>query len=196
MFGFGSRRRVENELAEWLAHPNEFGMRPKGIRLKRTYKVNVMTHGDRDLHLLEYTMPDGTTGRGFVNGSLTWSFLGDEVNAISDNDLLVAYCGWAWLFPALQAGNVATEFMSLTEEAAFRAKKHNDGLENLELTDRYRIGTSELFEFKATKNGKQIKGAGNTESEVSYDQNDPRFNLPSIYFLLGRACIKSIRGAA
>jgi hypothetical protein len=193
MFGFGSRRRIENEMAEWLAHPHEFGTRPKDMRFKCTYRVDVITHGDMDLHLLEYTMPDGTTGRGFVNGSLTWSFLGDEVNAISDDDLVVAYCGWAWLFPALQAGNVATEFLSLTEEAAFRTKKRNDGLENLKLVDRYKIGTSELFEFTATRDGKQIKGAGDTNSEVSYEQDDPRFNLPSIYFLLGQTCIKSIR---
>ena len=193
MFGFRSRRRIENEMAEWLAHPNEFGVRPETVRLKRTYKANLITQGDRELHLVEYVMPDGTTGRGVVNGSLTWSFLGEEVNAISDDDLLVAYCGWAWLFPALQAGTVATEFLSLSEEAAFRAKKRNDGLEDLVLTDRYKIGTSELFEFKATKNGRQIRGAGDVASEVSYDQNDSRRNLPSIYFLLGRTSIKAIR---
>jgi len=180
-------------MAEWLAHPNEFGVRPETVRLKRTYKANLITQGDRELHLVEYVMPDGTTGRGVVNGSLTWSFLGEEVNAISDDDLLVAYCGWAWLFPALQAGTVATEFLSLSEEAAFRAKKRNDGLEDLVLTDRYKIGTSELFEFKATKNGRQIRGAGDVASEVSYDQNDSRRNLPSIYFLLGRTSIKAIR---
>jgi hypothetical protein len=128
-----------------------------------------------------------------VNGSLTWSFLGDEVNSIDDDDLLIAYCGWAWLFPALQVGNVATEFMSLSEEAAFRAKKEKDGLQNLEFTNRYKIGTSELFEFHARLRGKRIKGAGDTESEVSYEEDDPRFNLPSIYFLLGRESIKSMR---
>lgn len=193
MFVFDSRRRIENEMAEWLAHPNEFGVRPKTVRLKRTYRGYVITHGDVELHLVQYEMPDGTKGRGFVNGSLTWSFLGDEVNAIRDDDLLVAYCGWAWLFPALQVGNVATEFMSLTEEAAFRAKKQRDGLENLEFTNRYKIGTSELFEFRAAMRGKQIKGAGDTESEVSYEEDDPRYNLPSIYFLLGRESIKSMR---
>jgi hypothetical protein len=122
MLGFGSRRRIEREMAEWLAHPNEYGVPPTQVRLKRTYRGNLVTHGDVELHLVEYEMPDGTKGRGFVNEGLTWSFLGDKVNAIKDDDLLVAYCGWAWLFPAMQAGNVATEFLSLTEEAAFRAK--------------------------------------------------------------------------
>jgi hypothetical protein len=66
-------------------------------------------------------------------------------------------------------------------------------LENLEFTNRYKIGTSELFEFSATKRGKQIRGAGDTESEVSYEEDDPRYKLPSIYFLLGRESIKSMR---
>jgi len=78
MLGFGSRRRVENEMAEWLSHPSEFGVRPMHVHLRRTYRGNVITHGDVELHLLQYEMPDGTKGRGFVNGSLTWSFLGDE----------------------------------------------------------------------------------------------------------------------
>jgi hypothetical protein len=193
MFGLRLRRRIEREMAEWLAHPNEFGVRPKRVRLRRTYRGNLITHGDVELHLVEYEMPDGTRGRGFVNGSLTWSFLGDGLNAISDDDLLIAYCGWAWLFPALQAGNVATEFRSLTEEDALRAKKVTEGLQDMELTKRYRIGTSELFEYRATKNGKKVTGAGNTELEVSYEEGDPRFNLPSIYFLLGRESIKSMK---
>jgi hypothetical protein len=180
-------------MAEWLAHPQEFGQPPKKVRLKRTYRGHVVTHGDVQLHLVEYEMPNGTRGRGFVNGSLTWSFLGDEVNAIADDDLLVAYCGWSWLFPALQAGNVATEFMSLSEEADFRAKKESDGLRELVFTDRYKIGSSELFEYRAMSNGKRVRGAGDTESEVSYEEGDPRFNLPSIYFLLGQHTIKSMR---
>lgn len=192
IFGLGSKR-IESEMARWLANPNEFGVQPKRVHLKRTYRVNVITHGDVELHLVEYEMPDGARGRGFVNGSLTWSFLGDGVNAISDDDLLVAYCGWAWLFPALQAGNVVTEFRSSTEEDAFRAQKLREGLQNMEVTNRYRIGTSELFEYRATKNGKKVTGAGDTQLEVSYEEGNPRFNLPSIYFLLGRESIKTMK---
>jgi hypothetical protein len=115
MFGFGRTRAIEKEMADWLAHPAEFGVPPKTVRLKRTYRGEVIITGAVEIHLVEYEMPDGTTGRGFVNGSLTWSFLGDEVNAIADDDLMTAYWGWAWLFPALQAGNAVTDFPSLTE---------------------------------------------------------------------------------
>src|SRR5688572_27908094 len=110
MFGFGNKRKIENEMAEWLAHPNEFGVRPKSVRHKRTYKAKLIGHGDVEIHLVEYVMPDGRNGRGFVNPPLTWSFLGDGANTIDDDNLVLAYCGWAWLFPAIQAGSALTQF--------------------------------------------------------------------------------------
>jgi hypothetical protein len=183
-------------MAEWLAHPMEFGVRPSKVRHKRTYRGELIAYGKVEIDLVEYTMPDGTSGRGFVNGSLTWSFLGDEVNAISDDHLIVAYCGWAWLFPALQAGNVVTSFVSGGDEARFLAGKEREGFANVVIADRYKVGTSELFEFACTIGGKRVRGAGGTENEVSFAEGDPRFNLPSIYFLLGREAIKSMAGSA
>jgi hypothetical protein len=193
MFGFGNKRQIEDKMAEWLAHPNEFGVRPESVRFKKTYKAKLITYGNVEIHLVEYKMPDGTTGRGFVNGGLTWSFLGEEVNALKDDDLFVAYCGWAWLFPALQGGTVQTDFTSSGEEARYLAKKKQEGLREIEVTARYKIGTSELTEFKALRDGSPVKGAGDSTAEVELAQSDARFNLPSIYFLLGQQVIQSIR---
>ena len=180
-------------MADWLAHPMEFGVPPKTVRLKRTYRGEVIITGAVEIHLVEYEMPDGTKGRGFVNGPLTWSFLGEEVNAIADDHLMEAYWGWAWLFPAVQAGNAVMDFESLTEEPAFTAKKLADGFDEIRMTSRYKIGTSELFEFKGTSGGKLMIGAGNTESEVVFDATDPRAALPPIHFLLAREVIRSMR---
>ncbi len=193
MFGFGKARAIEKEMADWLAHPMEFGVQPKTVRLKRTYRGEVIVTGAFEIHLVEYEMPNGTTGRGFVNGSLTWSFIGDDVNAIADDDVTLAYWGWAWLFPAIQAGNAVTDFQSLTEEPAFIAKKLAAGFEEIQLTSRYKIGTSELFEFKGTSQGKPFVGAGNTESEVAFAAADPRSALPPIYFLLAHEVVRSMR---
>lgn len=193
MFGFGGKRPIEAKMAEWLAHPNEFGVPPKSVAFRRTLKARLITYGDVEIHLVAYTMPDGTTGRGFVNGSLTWSFLGPEVNAIRDEDLFVAYCGWAWLFPALQQGTVQTAFDSSGEEEKYLAAKKQEGFAGIQATERYRIGTSELTEFRAQRNGSPVRGAGDTNGEVVFDSGDPRFNLPSIYFLLGQQVIQSVR---
>ena len=193
MFGFGSKKKYENQMAAWLAHPNEFGVPPKSVRYKRTYKGTLMGHGDVEIHLVEYVMPDGTQGRGFVNGALTWSFVGDGINAIDDDKLLLAYCGWAWLFPALQSGNVVTHFVSEGEESRYLAQKQQQRLTDVTITNRYKIGTSELFEFTGNYQGTPAKGAGDTGNEVGYEPTDACFNLPSIYFLLGRQVVKSMR---
>jgi hypothetical protein len=192
VFGFGKKRAIEKEMADWLAHPAEFGVQPKMVRLKRTYRGEVIITGAVEIHLVEYEMPDGTRGRGFVNGPLTWSFLSD-LSAMSDDDLMLAYWGWAWLFPALQAGNAVQDFQSLSEEQAFTEKKRVDGFADFQLGSRYKIGTSELFEFKGTAGGKAFVGAGNTESEVVFEATDAKAALPAIYFLLGREVIKSMR---
>jgi hypothetical protein len=192
VFGFGKQRAIEKEMADWLAHPAEFGVQPQSVRLKRTYRGEVIITGAVEIHLVEYEMPDGTQGRGFVNGSLTWSFLGD-LSAMTDDDLMVAYWGWAWLFPAIQAGNVVQDFQSASEEQAFIAKKLADGFADIQLGNRYQIGTSELFEFKGTAGGTAFVGAGNTEAEVVFAAAEPNAALPPIYFLLGRQVIKSMR---
>src|SRR5262249_40518109 len=168
MFGSGRKRRAEEEMAEWLAHPNEFGVRPTSVCHERTYNGTLPSHGDVSIRLVEYVMPDGTSGRGFVNWSLTWSFIGEEINRIPDDDLLLAYCGWAWLFPALQSGSVQTKFASEGEEARFLEQKRDQGVSDVEITNRYRIGTSELFEFTGTFEGKPAKGARNTGVQAAY----------------------------
>ncbi len=170
-------------MSEWLAHPMEFGQPPKSVKHKRKYRLKIMGN-PTDVHLLDYEMPDGHRGRGFVNPT-TWSFLGSEVNQIPDDQLIVAYIGWLFLFPALQNGSASSDFTSETEEAAYLAQKAQQGLSDIQVTNRYKIGTSELFEFKAIFQGAPVKGAGNTETEVGFSESDPRYHLPAIYFLLG-----------
>src|SRR6185503_8879694 len=191
-----NKDQIEEQMAEWLAHPMEFGVRPEMVRFKHTYKAQLITYGNVQIHLVDYKMPDGIIGRGFVNDNLTWSFLGEPVNLINDDDLFVAYCGWAWLFPALQQGTVQTMFVSSGEESKFLAKKQQEGITDIEVLSRYKIGTSELTEYVARHNGVPVKGAGDLTAEVLFTASDARCNLPSIYFLLGEQVIESIERAA
>ena len=191
-----NKDQIEEQMAEWLAHPMEFGVRPEMVRLKRTYTAELVTYGNVQIHLVDYRMPSATIGRGLVIDSLTWSFLGDHVNLINDDDLFVAYCGWAWLFPALQAGTAQTTFVSSGEESKFLAQKQQQGITDIEVLSRYKIQTSELTEFMGKQNGVPVKGAGDTTAEVLFTASDARCNLPSIYFLLGEQVIESIERAA
>lgn len=189
MFGLLNKGRIEKEMAEWLAHPMEFGVAPESVRYRKTHKTNDITQRKVEIHVVDYKMPDGTKGRGFVNGSLTWSFLGDKMNAISDEDLFLAYCGWAWLFPAMQGETVLTDFVSAGEEAMFADSRRSDGVTDFRITGRYKFGDSELFEYDGLRGGIKVKGAGGLEGAVEFPSSDPRFFLPSIYFLLGQEVI-------
>jgi len=195
MFGFGNKHKnaAEAAMSEWLAHPAEFGTSPKSVRYKRTYKGELLSYGTVEIHLVAYEMPDGTVGRGFVNGDLTWSFLGNDVNRINETDLLSAYCGWAWLFPAVQTGNVLTDFQSEGEASLLSAKKVREGFERITISGQYKIGTSELFEFSAAKQGKSYVGAGDSNGDVVFEKGDPYSAVPAIYFLLGGQLVRSMR---
>lgn len=193
MLGFKNKKSIENEMSEWLAHPHEFGIQPKSVRFKRTYKVNLVSYGTMKIHLVNYEMPNGILGRGFVNGNLTWSFLGSDINLLNDDDLLTAYCGWAWLFPALQSDAVITDFESEGELERFMEKKKKEGFQAIKIGDRFKIGTSELFEYKSTKQGIEFNGAGDSNIDISFQTGDPKSNLPAIYFLLGEQVIKSVK---
>ena len=96
--------------------------------------LSLVAYGNVQIHLVDYKMPDGTIGRGFVNDNLTWSFLGDPVNLINDDDLFVAYCGWAWLFPALQQGTVQTTFVSSGRVREIRLLKFYTPLPTQDIT--------------------------------------------------------------
>jgi len=191
LFGFIDKKKGEDQMAEWLSHPSEFGVAPKFVRYRKTEKAKLVTYGKVRIHVVDYEMPNGKKGRGFVNDSLTWSFLGDDVNAISDDDHFTAYCGWAWLFPALQGDTVKTDFVSQRDEVAFSDSRRRSGIKDFRITGRYQIGTSELFEYDGSRGGVKVKGAGGTENLVEFPASDARHGLPAIYFLLGEEVILS-----
>ena len=186
------KRQIEKQMAEWLSHTAEFGVVPKSVCHSRTYKPTIAGDGDVVVHLVAYEMPDGTKSRGFVNPPLTWSFLGDT-SAFSDDELFVAYCGWAWIFPRLQAGKVLTEFASDGEESRYIAQKRTQGVSDIKVTSRYKIGTSEIYEIQGLRDGKPFKAAGNTEVESAFAAGAPCFMLPAVYSLLGSQVIKTLK---
>lgn len=189
MFGFGSKFKKEEEaIAQWLAHPNEFGVAPKRVKHRRAHALKTMW-GPVTVHVLDYEMPDGTRGIGFVN-PITWSFFADRVPEIPEDELVRAYMGWAFLFPALQSGKATSDFVSEGEEQRFLEMKAMQRVfSDIEITARYKIGTSELFEYRGKFEGMTVRGAGNVESEVVFDESDPCYDLPAIYFLLGREVV-------
>ena len=119
-------RKAEVTLAEWLAHPMEFGVKPKRTKYL-TYHFQTRIAGSPqpvNVHIIEYEMPNGTYGRGFVN-PVTWSFLGPlPYDKLTDVQLVTAYSGWLWIFSALNNGSAQeTNFEPQTLTALLKALK-------------------------------------------------------------------------
>jgi hypothetical protein len=186
MFGFKNRekKKAEQDLAAWLAHPNEYGVAPKKVSHKRSYKVNFLAYGPLLVHLLNYEMPNGTKGRGFVN-PFPFAFGSDGLDVISDNDLLVCYCGMAWLMNSRQNGLVKTEFPPAGDEARFLETKMGHGFQDVQITERYLIRETEMFSYSASYQGVKAQGAGNSKGDVAFREGEPLYLLPAIYTLLG-----------
>jgi len=179
-------RRIESTLATWLAHPMEFGEKPK--RTKYLATIDAVIAGEPKpipVHVVEFEMPDGTYGKGFVN-PITWAFGSDlSYDKISNEQLVMVYSGWVWLFSALQNGRALTEFTPTTE-AQFLGILGGAGLHDVSITSKYRVADSEFFEFNATRGGRAVKGAGSVESNLVLDAEDPLASLPVVYPYLAK----------
>ena len=179
-------RNAEKTLAEWLAHPMEFGVRPKSTKYLTSISAPIAgISAPVMVHVVEYHMPDGTYGRGFVN-PITWSFLGDlPYDKLTNEQLVMAYSGWVWLFSALQNGNAQIDFAPSTSDE-FSRKLRKDGIEAVTIRNQYRVGDSEFFEFEGRRAGANVKGAGSIEASLVYGETEPQASLPVVYTFLAK----------
>ena len=179
------QRNVEQTMAEWLAHPMEFGVRPKRVSYLRSVTTKMAGKPTPvNVNIVEYEMPDGTYGRGFVN-PVTWSFLGPiPYSKLTDEQLVTAYSGWLWIFSAMNQHRVQTEFEPATLSTLLTSLA-NEGISGIVVSGKYKVGTSEFFEFKGQRGTTGIKGAGSAGSKLILEATSPQASLPIVYSYLG-----------
>ena len=178
-------KKIESTMADWVADPMEYGEKPK--RTKYLTTISAVIAGEAkpiSVHVVEFEMQDGTYGKGFVN-PITWSFEELAYDEISNEQLVMAYSGWVWLFSALQNGRAITEFQPETE-SKFRSLLGTQGFGDVSITSKYRVADSEFFEFRAVKAGRPIIGAGSIQSNLTFDQDEPLAALPPVYMYLAK----------
>jgi hypothetical protein len=177
-------RSAENGLAQWLSSPLEFGVAPRRVKYLTTIPTPIAGQPRSvRVHVLEYEMPDGTYGKGFVN-PITWSFAGAlPYDKLTNDQLVAAYSGWAWLFGALHNGSAKSEFKPVTLGDALKLLQAN-GVVNISVTNQYRVGDSEFFEFRGTRADHAVKGVATNEARLIYDASDPIASLPIVYTFL------------
>jgi len=177
--------QVEKTMADWLADPHEFGVAPRQVRYLRT--VAIALAGEPTpvtVHLVEYRMPNGVYGRGFVN-PLAWSFLGQiPYDKLSDQELVTSYLGWLWMFSAIQEGR-ATPAVAPQALAPLLADLARDGVRDVVVTESTKVGTLEFYAFTGIREGKAVAGAGSGSSRLVLDAASPQAALPVLYTYLG-----------
>jgi hypothetical protein len=179
-------RVVEDVLAKWLAHAQEYGVKPARVKYLATLTA-YLAGQDQPIvvHVLEFQMPDGSYGKGYV-GPLTWAFEGSlPYDQLSNRQLVDVYTGWLWLFSALNKGAAKTDFQPTTREALLHSLAQKK-IEMLKVTSQYRVGDSEFYEFVGQGPNGPIKGAGSTESQLILDAASPEASLPLVYTYLAK----------
>ena len=177
--------RIESTMAEWLSHPLEFGLEPKRVKYLNSVQTKIAGMPEPiSVHVVEYEMPDGTYGKGFVN-PVTWSFAGSlRYDGLSEVQLVTAYSGWLWIFSALSDDRAKSEFKPKSINALL-AELAQEGITNISVTAKYKVRTSEFFEFVGQRLGKKVRGAGSAGSKIIFDDSAPQASLPVVYTYLG-----------
>jgi hypothetical protein len=91
--------RAVAEMANWLAHPMEFGRSPDGIKLYDTRELRwPPTRDTRQLWLVEYSYSNKETGEpdrgvGMV-GSITFALFGETTTDLLPEDIYGLHCCW------------------------------------------------------------------------------------------------------
>jgi len=141
-------------------------------------------HGDAEVHpgRMMRSMPDGRQGRGsslydLGMRSVPWRRSQRHRRLTTSRPPTVGGCG---LLPRCTRATSSPASTPPEKKGATSPQKQQQGLTDLSITSRYKIGSSELFDFTGRYQGKPAKGAATqaTTLALSHASRLPRFHLP------------------
>lgn len=163
-------------MANWLAHPMEFGAQPEEIEeihRERTYwplfdkKVQLAFH--------RYRMKDGFTSIG-ITGPITWIFLGDDLNGFTIEELKYLYAGWYIAFAAVNSSNYAKE-KNQQQQQALTERLSAKVAGFVSVVDYLAFGELVFYAYKIKRGDEEITIA--TDKTDSYMIQHQQGDLPS-----------------
>ena len=177
-------KQSEQEMAKWLAHPMEFGEPPVEINeIHQELTPWPLFDEQVNLSFHRYKMKDGFSSIG-MTGPITWSFLGDNLNGFSMDELKRLYAGWHISFMAVNSRNYSREEnhkrQMATEE---QLKKKIDGFEKI--VEYLSFGELVFYAYKYKREGKDIIVATDRENKLEYEAESKYLRLPPLYYFLG-----------
>jgi hypothetical protein len=170
---------------EWLRRHRE-GPPPKRVSIKKVYKkiISCFNQGrPLVIHLCDYHPPNGKRTRAAV-GPVIWDFEGLNTENISDDELVIAFCGWAMLTVKMQAGTIE-KIAQAQAEKPLAERLQGMGYRDIVFGDRYRMDKTEILEFTGKDPTGKLKGATCGNCQVIYREINPEYRIPATFFLLG-----------
>jgi hypothetical protein len=183
MILFTPKAKIEKALADWLAHPSELGEAPRAVKYRCSRKRKSFGKSVK-IHLVDYEMPDGRKGLGFV-GPFAWAFDEPSLANADEEDVLKAYLGLVFVMFGEHAGLLETEFDSRDGEVALKQTLAESGFSNISIGEKFKLDELAVFEFVATKDGKELRGAGNKDFAVYHGAEEPLYHIPQAYVFFG-----------
>ena len=177
-------KQSEQEMAKWLAHPMEFGEPP--IEISEVYqeltpwplfdeKVNLSFH--------RYKMKNGASSVG-MTGPITWSFLRDDLNGFSFEDLKRLYAGWHISFMAVNSSGYSREENKKRQQSTeTKLQQSVNGFEKI--VEYLSFGELVFYAYKYKREGKNFVVATDGEDKLEYEEGSKYLRLPPLYYFLG-----------
>lgn len=177
--GGGGDAQAIREAKEWLSHPMEFGRPPDACEVLGSQTLVLPGNGPTRLTLVRYTYREPKTVGRAVTGAMVWSFIGNELEGISDAAYLLAYCGWFFVFNGTQGGNLIAE--EINEAITV------EGCQQVRAVRRYVIGSSTVHIFTGRDaEGNEVVGATDGDYRMALPKSDPIARLPFEYLYFGQ----------
>ena len=171
-------------MANWLAHPMEFGEPPEAIEeiyRERTYwplfdqKVTLAFH--------YYRMKDGFSSIG-MTGPITWSFLGDDLSGFTMEELKRLYAGWYIAFAAVNSPNYDRQQNKQARQALEEKLRYTQP-SFIKIVDYLAFGALVFYAYTITRDGKELTLATDGTEQMTYEAQSKYLRLPPLYYFLG-----------
>ena len=174
----------EQEMAEWLANPMEFGEAPVEVSEIHQEETPWPLYDEQvKLSFHRYKMKDGFSSIG-MTGPITWSFFGDSLEGFSMDELKRLYAGWYISFVAINSDNYSKGENKRKRQAAEAQLKQNiDGFE--EIVAFLSFGELVFYAYKCRREGKEWVVATDGEDKLEYEEDSKYLRLPPLFYFLG-----------
>jgi len=177
-------KQSEQKMAEWLAHPLEFGERPEEVEeIHRESTPWPLFDEEVDLAFHRYRMKDGFTSIG-MTGPITWSFLGDNLSGFTMEELKRLYAGWYISFAALNSPDYSRE-QNKRERKALEEKLRQEEEGFVEILDYLRINDLVFYTYRIRRDDVDLFIATDTTHKTEYEAGSKYLRLPPHYHFLG-----------